>query len=64
MIDYLGSTFNFQCPRRPGHGNEGRSIVLRANHFAVRIPGGVIQHYAVEISPDKCPRRVNRCVIV
>ncbi|VDN60348.1 unnamed protein product [Dracunculus medinensis] len=53
----------FQCPRRPNHGVEGRSIVLRANHFAVRIPGGTIQHYAVEVQPDKCPRRVNREII-
>lgn len=50
----------FQCPRRPNHGIEGRSIVLRANHFAVRIPGGNIQHYSVDVQPDKCPRRVNR----
>lgn len=50
----------FQCPRRPNHGIEGRAIVLRANHFAVRIPGGSIQHYSVDVQPDKCPRRVNR----
>ncbi|CAI2355758.1 unnamed protein product [Caenorhabditis sp. 36 PRJEB53466] len=53
----------FQCPRRPNHGVEGRSILLRANHFAVRIPGGTIQHYQVDVTPDKCPRRVNREII-
>uniref|UniRef100_A0A8R1DKL0 Protein argonaute-1 n=1 Tax=Caenorhabditis japonica TaxID=281687 RepID=A0A8R1DKL0_CAEJA len=53
----------FQCPRRPNHGVEGRAILLRANHFAVRIPGGAIQHYQVDVAPDKCPRRVNREVI-
>ncbi|VDK54362.1 unnamed protein product [Anisakis simplex] len=53
----------FQCPRRPNHGIEGRSIVLRANHFAVRIPGGNIQHYSVDVQPDKCPRRVNREIV-
>ncbi|CAI2350295.1 unnamed protein product [Caenorhabditis sp. 36 PRJEB53466] len=53
----------FQCPRRPNHGVEGRAILLRANHFAVRIPGGTIQHYQVDVSPDKCPRRVNREII-
>uniref|UniRef100_A0A0N5A9X1 Protein argonaute-1 n=1 Tax=Syphacia muris TaxID=451379 RepID=A0A0N5A9X1_9BILA len=58
----LGSVI-FQCPRRPNHGIEGRSIVLRANHFAVRIPGGNIQHYLVDVQPDKCPRRVNREIV-
>lgn len=57
---FFSASVIFQCPRRPNHGVEGRSIVLRANHFAVRIPGGTIQHYAVEVQPDKCPRRVNR----
>ncbi|GMT26690.1 hypothetical protein PFISCL1PPCAC_17987, partial [Pristionchus fissidentatus] len=53
----------FQCPRRPNHGVEGRAILLRANHFAVRIPSGNIQHYQVDVQPDKCPRRVNREII-
>ncbi|CAL2051731.1 unnamed protein product [Caenorhabditis brenneri] len=57
------SGVQFQCPRRPNHGVEGRAILLRANHFAVRIPGGTIQHYQVDVSPDKCPRRVNREII-
>lgn len=52
----------FQCPRRPNHGVEGRSIVLRANHFKVSIPGGTIHYYNIDIQPDKCPRKVNRCV--
>ncbi|KAK0407213.1 hypothetical protein QR680_019080 [Steinernema hermaphroditum] len=56
-------TQTFQCPRRPNHGVEGRAIVLRANHFAVRMPGGMIQHYMVDVQPDKCPRRVNREII-
>ena len=57
---FVAGSVPFQCPRRPNHGIEGRSIVLRANHFAVRIPGGNIQHYLVDVQPDKCPRRVNR----
>uniref|UniRef100_A0A1I7TGW4 Protein argonaute-1 n=2 Tax=Caenorhabditis tropicalis TaxID=1561998 RepID=A0A1I7TGW4_9PELO len=54
---------SFRAPRRPNHGVEGRAIVLRANHFAVRIPSGTIQHYKVDVQPDKCPRRVNREII-
>ena len=50
----------FECPARPNHGIEGRPIMLRANHFQVRIPRGFIHHYDISILPDKCPRRVNR----
>ncbi|PAV78541.1 hypothetical protein WR25_09569 isoform C [Diploscapter pachys] len=57
------TAYQFQSPKRPNHGVEGRSILLRANHFAVRIPGGTIQHYQVDVQPDKCPRRVNRDII-
>lgn len=51
---------DFQCPARPSTGSEGRPIMLRANHFQVRIPKGFIHHYEITIQPDKCPRRVNR----
>ncbi|VDM60322.1 unnamed protein product [Angiostrongylus costaricensis] len=63
-LPVLSGGVQFQCPRRPNHGLEGRSILLRANHFAVRMPGGTIQHYHVDVSPDKCPRRVNREIIL
>ncbi|CAK9293816.1 unnamed protein product [Gordionus sp. m RMFG-2023] len=53
----------FVCPLRPNHGMEGRPILLRANHFQVRMPRGNIQHYDISIVPDKCPRRVNREII-
>ncbi|CAJ0564733.1 unnamed protein product, partial [Mesorhabditis spiculigera] len=58
-----GSGISFQCPKRPGQGVEGRPIMLRANHFQVRIPGCNIHHYAIDIQPDKCPRRVNRDIV-
>lgn len=50
----------FQCPKRPNHGLEGRQISLRANHFKVGMPSSMIQHYGIDIQPDKCPRKVNR----
>ncbi|XP_046362549.1 protein argonaute-2-like isoform X2 [Haliotis cracherodii] len=56
-------TSDFICPPRPGVGSEGRAILLRANHFQVRVPKGFIHHYDVSITPDKCPRRVNREII-
>lgn len=53
---------DFICPPRPNYGTEGKPILLRANHFQVRIPKGVLHHYDISIVPDKCPRRVNRLV--
>ena len=53
----------FICPRRPNIGREGRAILLRANHFQITMPRGYIHHYHVSISPDKCPRKVNRDII-
>lgn len=50
----------FEPPSRPGRGTEGRSISLRANHFEIRMPKGFLHHYDVSITPEKCPRRVNR----
>ncbi|GFQ68100.1 protein argonaute-2 [Trichonephila clavata] len=53
----------FVCPRRPNLGTEGRPILLRANHFEIRMPRGYLHHYDVTITPDKCPRKVNREII-
>lgn len=50
----------FEPPARPGRGSEGRCISLRANHFEIRMPKGFLHHYDVSITPEKCPRRVNR----
>ncbi|XP_074656844.1 protein argonaute-2-like isoform X2 [Tubulanus polymorphus] len=57
------TNLEFASPARPNHGTEGRPIMLRANHFQVHMPKGLIHHYEVSISPDKCPRRVNREII-
>lgn len=53
----------FTCPRRPNVGTEGRPILLRANHFQISMPRGFLHHYDVTITPDKCPRKVNREII-
>jgi hypothetical protein len=50
----------FQCPKRPNQGTEGKAISLRANHFQVQVGAKHVQFYAVDIQPDKCPRKVNR----
>ena len=51
---------HFQPPVRTSTGKLGTPIWLKANYFKVSIPTGELQHYDVEIKPDKCPRRVNR----
>ncbi|XP_040566297.1 protein argonaute-2 [Lepeophtheirus salmonis] len=53
----------FVCPRRPNIGKEGKHIMLKANHFQITMPRGFIHHYSVSITPDKCPRKVNREII-
>ncbi|XP_037520540.1 protein argonaute-2-like [Rhipicephalus sanguineus] len=50
-----------RSPLRPG--TMGRPLMLRANHFAINIPGGCLQHYDVTITPDNCPLGVNREVV-
>ena len=50
-------------PQRPSEGTQGELIQLRANHFQIRIPKIIINHYEVQIQPDKCPRRVNREIV-
>ena len=54
---------DFAPPKRPNFGSMGRAIALRTNFFQVRLPKGDIHHYDLSISPDKCPRRVNRDVV-
>ncbi|CAG5124840.1 unnamed protein product [Candidula unifasciata] len=53
----------FMSPVRPNTGTEGRTISLRANHFQLQVRKGIIYHYEALITPDKCPRRVNREII-
>ena len=54
---------DFAPPKRPNFGTVGKPIALRTNFFQVRLPKGDIHHYDLSISPDKCPRRVNRYVV-
>jgi hypothetical protein len=51
-----GDAPTFVCPRRPNIGRDGRPILLRANHFQISMPRGYINHYQINIQPDKCPR--------
>lgn len=42
----------------------GRTIKLQANFFEMEIPKLEVYHYDIDIKPEKCPRRVNRYVLV
>lgn len=53
----------FRCPKRPNKGTDGKQIALRANHFQITMPRGFLYHYDITISPDKCPRKINREII-
>jgi eukaryotic translation initiation factor 2C len=63
IMTMLHPPLDLSPPPRPDFGREGRSIKLRANHFSIRIPPILIQHYDLNIQPDKCPKRVNREII-
>jgi eukaryotic translation initiation factor 2C len=39
-------------PLRPGYGNAGTPVTLRANFFAVKVPQGPVYDYTVAISPS------------
>lgn len=52
----------FKPPSRPDFGTMGRTIKLQANFFEMEIPQLEVYHYDIDIKPEKCPRRVNRCV--
>lgn len=54
----------FKPPSRPDFGTMGRTIKLQANFFEMEIPKLEVYHYDIDIKPDKCPRRVNRCVFL
>lgn len=62
IIGAVGAQPLFTVPRRPGCGTMGKPIKLLANCFQVDIPKIDVYLYEVDIKPDKCPRRVNRCV--
>ncbi|XP_077491688.1 protein argonaute-2-like [Amblyomma americanum] len=51
-IKELERTLPSHFPRRPAHGQLGRTIQLLANHFSIEIPSGSVYHYDVEISSE------------
>ena len=50
----------YMPPPRASFGTEGKSIRLHANHFRMNVPIGYLYQYSVSITPDKCPKRINR----
>ncbi|XP_077504227.1 protein argonaute-2-like [Amblyomma americanum] len=51
-IEELERTLPSHFPRRPAHGQLGRTIQLLANHFSIEIPTGSVYHYDVDISSE------------
>ncbi|KFK44936.1 hypothetical protein AALP_AA1G322100 [Arabis alpina] len=50
-------------PIRPGFGQAGKKIIVRANHFLVQVADRDLYHYDVAISPEVISKRVNRDVM-
>ncbi|XP_050281534.1 protein argonaute 5-like [Quercus robur] len=50
-------------PRRPGYGNVGKKIQVRANHFLVEVADIDLFHYDVTITPAIKSKKVNRSVM-
>uniref|UniRef100_A0A0N5CFL0 Protein argonaute-1 n=1 Tax=Strongyloides papillosus TaxID=174720 RepID=A0A0N5CFL0_STREA len=55
--------FIFKMPKRPNHGKQGKEIILKANFFKATVSNAKIEWYEIDITPDNCPRKVNRSVM-
>ncbi|KAH0918481.1 hypothetical protein HID58_026141 [Brassica napus] len=50
-------------PVRPGFGQAGKKVTIRANHFLVQVADRDLYHYDVSISPEVISKKVNRDVM-
>uniref|UniRef100_A0A2N9G2L5 Piwi domain-containing protein n=1 Tax=Fagus sylvatica TaxID=28930 RepID=A0A2N9G2L5_FAGSY len=57
------STKALAPPRRPGYGTIGEKVMVRANHFLVKVADTDIHHYDVSITPEITSKKVNRNVM-
>ncbi|ESQ51256.1 hypothetical protein EUTSA_v10016181mg [Eutrema salsugineum] len=48
---------------RPGFGQAGKKLTIRANHFLVQVADRDLYHYDVSISPEVISKKVNRDVM-
>ncbi|CAH2060404.1 unnamed protein product [Thlaspi arvense] len=50
-------------PPRPGLGQAGKKVLIRANHFLVQVADRDLFHYDVSITPEVISKKVNRDVM-
>ncbi|WJX44066.1 argonaute 5 [Trifolium repens] len=50
-------------PNRPGYGQLGKKIQVRANHFRLQVADRDLHHYDVSISPEITSKKVSRDII-
>ncbi|CAH8284688.1 unnamed protein product [Eruca vesicaria subsp. sativa] len=50
-------------PVRPGFGQAGKKVTIRANHFLVQVADRDLYHYDVSITPEVVSKKVNREVM-
>ncbi|MES1903646.1 MAG: argonaute 1, partial [Paramarteilia canceri] len=55
--------FYFNRAPRPNNGQNGKPILVKANHFQLKIKPKLIYHYSLKIIPEKCSKRLNREIV-
>ncbi|KAL0906961.1 hypothetical protein M5K25_025496 [Dendrobium thyrsiflorum] len=58
------SSKSLRFPTRPGFGQSGTRVIIKANHFFTELPNNDLFHYDVKITPEVASKNVNRSVIV
>ncbi|CAA6663018.1 unnamed protein product [Spirodela intermedia] len=57
------SSKSIRPPPRPGFGKAGNKVILRSNHFLVKLPHKEIFHYDVAITPEVQSKALNMSII-
>lgn len=62
-MGFPSSSKSLRFPPRPGFGQAGTRVILKANHFFTELPNTDLIHYLVKITPEVESKDVNRSVI-
>ncbi|KAK8924187.1 Protein argonaute 10 [Platanthera zijinensis] len=57
------SSKSLRFPARPGFGQAGTRVLIKANHFFTELPKTDLIHYDVKITPEIPSKNVNRSII-
>lgn len=62
-VGFPTSSKSLSFAQRPGFGQVGTKIVVKANHFFAELPDKDLNQYDVTITPEVASRTVNRAII-